>query len=80
MFECEYDYVARFPGIPGYGAACVDDPDPKWRKELSRTISGWIKRGATVERVHRSVAADGLKEYLDERKRRAEAGKQGALL
>jgi hypothetical protein len=80
MFDGDFDYAARFPGMPGYGAICVDDPDPKWRKEVAKSISDWIKRGATVERVHRDVAAAGMREYMEEQARRKSANETGSLL
>lgn len=70
--DCDFDYVARFPGTSGYGAAICDDSHPKWKKEIAKTLADWVKRGATVERVPRSVASAGLREFV--------TSKQGCLL
>lgn len=59
-------YAARFPGKPGFGAVCVDDPDHP--KDTAKDIAGWIRRGATVERVTVEAARAGMVEYLDARK------------
>lgn len=56
------DYVARFPGMPGCGAWCADDP--KYKKDTAKTIAGWIRRGATIERVTIDIAKAGMLEYL----------------
>ena len=73
----DFDYVARWPDMPGFGAACVDWPE--LRKETAKTIAGWIKRGAIIERVHRDEASKGLREYVEEKRRREDAAKQPQL-
>lgn len=72
-FQGDFDYVAKFPDMPGYGAACIDDDDPKWRKEIARTIADWIRRGATVERVTRHEACEGLLKFHEEAIKREKA-------
>ena len=45
-------YIARRPcGMAS--AMAWDDDDPKEKKAIERSISDWIKRGDTVERVAR---------------------------
>jgi len=73
----DFDYVARWPDMPGFGAVCIDSPE--WRKETAKTIAGWIKRGAIVERVHHDAATKGLLEYSAEKRRREAATKQDVL-
>lgn len=72
------DYVARFPGMPGYGAWCVDDPQHK--KDTAKTVADWIKRGATVERVTTDVARAGMLEYLEAKKKKETHSEQGSLI
>ena len=55
-------YAARFPGKPGFGAVCVDKPE--YAKDTAKSIAGWIKQGATIERVTIQAARDGMGEYL----------------
>ena len=54
-------YAARFPGFAGYGAIVVDD---EHKKDTAKTVSGWLRKGATVERVTRDQAVAGMREYL----------------
>ena len=56
-------YAARFPRMPGFGAICVDNPE--YAKATAKDIAGWIRRGASVERVSIEDARTGMKEYLD---------------
>lgn len=62
MSNATMAYAARFPGKPGYGAVCVDKPE--YAKDTARTLAGWIKSGATIERVTLQAAKDGMGEYL----------------
>ena len=66
--ESRMDYVAKFPGMPGYGALCVDDLE--YAEDTAKTIADWRQRGATVERVTVEVAGVGMREYLAEQQRR----------
>ena len=72
------DYVARFPGMPGYGAWCADDP--KYKKDTAKTVADWIKRGATIERVTIDAAKAGMLEYLEAKEKKEKHGEQAALL
>lgn len=72
------DYVARFPGMPGYGAWCADDP--KYKKDTAKTVADWIKRGATIERVTIEAAKAGMLEYLDAKEAKEKHGEQASLL
>lgn len=72
------DYVARFPGMPGYGAWCADDP--KYKKDTAKTVADWIKRGATIERVTIDAAKAGMLEYLEAKEAKEKHGEQAALL
>jgi hypothetical protein len=72
------DYVARFPGMPGYGAWCADDP--KYKKDTAKTVADWIKRGATIERVTIEAAKAGMLEYLEAKEMKEKHGEQAALL
>lgn len=58
-------YAARFPGKPGFGAVCVDKPE--YAKETAKSIAGWVRSGATVERVSIQTARDGMAEYCTAR-------------
>ena len=55
-------YGARFAGHPGFGAVCVDKPE--FANETANSLAGWIKQGATIERVSLQAARDGIGEYL----------------
>ena len=55
-------YAARFPGKPGFGAVCVDRPE--FAKDTAKDIAGWIRKGATIERVSVESARAGMSEYL----------------
>ena len=61
MSENELDYVARFPGMPGYGAWCAYHAED--RRAIAKTVADWIRRGASVERVTTAEARDGLMAY-----------------
>mgnify|MGYP006935480711 CR=1 FL=1 len=74
----ELDYVARFPGMPGYGAWCVDSPTHK--KDTAKTIADWIRRGATVERVTTEAARAGMLEYMEAKNQKQVKTNQGDLL
>lgn len=78
MEEQRLDYVARFPGMPGYGAWVADDP--KYKADTAKTVADWIKRGATIERVTTDVAKAGMLEYLNAKDAKEKAGKQGSLI
>jgi hypothetical protein len=66
MKDEEMAYAARFPGMPGFGAVCVDKPE--YAKATAKDIAGWIRRGASVERVSVEAARMGMTEYLDARR------------
>ena len=59
--EDDMCYAARFPGMPGYGAICADEP--QYSKATSKDIADWILRGAYIERVTTAVAVEGARVY-----------------
>ncbi len=68
-------YAARFPGMPGYGAVCVDDPEHT--KSTAKHVADYVRRGATVERVTLDQARAGMGEYLEAKMAKP---KQGSLI
>jgi hypothetical protein len=49
MSDCMV-YVAADPKQPGAAwAICIDKPE--WAKDTAKSIAGWIKEGAQVQRV-----------------------------
>jgi hypothetical protein len=66
-------YVAADPAQPGAAWAIVID-DGKHQKDLSKSIAGWIQKGANVMRVD----IDTGREMISKWKRPAK--KQAALL
>jgi len=72
MGDTEMAYAAKFDGMPGFGAVCVDDADTK--KDLPKIVGGWLRHGATVEHVTVEQAKEGLGEYLAAKKARATQG------
>jgi hypothetical protein len=73
-------YVAADPEQPGAAwAICSDDPDPKWKKELAKTLSAWVKQGATVMHVPHLQGCDMLEKWVRPTKP-AKAQKQASLL
>lgn len=61
-------YAARFPGLPGYGAVCMDDP--RQAKDTAKLVANWIRRGAQIERVSAAEARAGLAQYLEAKMRK----------
>ena len=56
-------YVAADPEQPGTAwAISVDHPD--YKKDLAKSISKWIKQGAIVMRVKRSVGVKMLDKWV----------------
>lgn len=59
----EHCYVAMFNGEPGAYALCGDLPE--YADITAKFLADEIKRGATVQRVHRDTASALLKNWLD---------------
>lgn len=76
----EYVYVAEDPENPGtaWGIA-ADEGDASWKRELAKTLAGWIKQGANVLRVPREQGCDMLSKGFDVQEK-ARKSKQGELL
>jgi hypothetical protein len=60
-------YVAIVPGMPGCGAASVDDGAFS-AKEMARDIARWVRSGYRVERWTVEQAREGLGEFSKARK------------
>lgn len=67
----EIIYAGALPGWPGYCAVMVDNP--RFKKDTAREMATWIKSGYIVSRVTRHEGVEGMREFLAEKKRRAEA-------
>ncbi len=73
-------YVAADPKQPGAAwAIAADNDDPKWKKELAKTLADWIKQGATVMHVPHLQGCDMLEKWVRPEKA-SKAQKQESLL
>lgn len=59
-------YIARHKFIPGAYAICSAAND--FAEEAAKIISGWLREGATIERVTREQAIAEFQTYVEARK------------
>ena len=59
-------YAAKLPGKKGYFAITIDMPG--FEMDTAKDVAGWIRIGATVDRVSDKAAQTGMLKYLADKR------------